>query len=149
MVASPEFGHLEPMLDATRRELDAAGVPDTPEVVLADAGYWHYEQMQRTIDQGIQVLIPPDSSRRQAPRPGWTGGAYDFMRRVLETDRGAALYGQRKLMIEPVFGQTKFNRGMDRLHRRGRAAARTEWRLITATHNLLKLWRHTTAPLAA
>jgi hypothetical protein len=28
---------------------------------------------------------------------------------------------------------------------RGRAAARTEWRLITATHNLLKLWRHTIA----
>jgi hypothetical protein len=52
-------------------------------------------------------------------------------------------------MIEPVFGQTKFNRGMDRLHRRGRAAARTEWRLITATHNLLKLWRHTTGPLTA
>jgi hypothetical protein len=24
-----------------------------------------------------------------------------------------------------------------------------EWRLITATHNLLKLWKHTNAPLAA
>ena len=45
-------------------------------------------------------------------------------------------------MIEPVFGQTKFNRGMSRFHRRGRAAVRTEWRLITATHNLLKLHRH-------
>ena len=52
-------------------------------------------------------------------------------------------------MIEPVFGQTKFNRGIDRFQRRGRAAARTEWRLITATHNLLKLWRHTMAPTPA
>jgi hypothetical protein len=31
---------------------------------------------------------------------------------------------------------------MDRFHRRGRAALRAEWRLITATHNLLKLHSH-------
>jgi integrase len=30
-----------------------------------------------------------------------------------------------------------------------RAAARTEWRLITAIHNLFKLWRHTTTPQPA
>jgi Transposase DDE domain len=39
-------------------------------------------------------------------------------------------------MIEPVFGQMKFNRRIDRFRRRGRAAVRAEWRLITATHNL-------------
>jgi hypothetical protein len=48
-------------------------------------------------------------------------------------------------MIEPVFANTKFNRGIDRFRRRGRAAVRAEWRLITATHNLLKLHRHATA----
>jgi Transposase DDE domain len=48
-------------------------------------------------------------------------------------------------MIEPVFGQTKHNRRIGRFQRRGRAAVRTEWRLITATHNLLKLHRHTLA----
>ena len=42
-----DFGHLEPMLDAAQRELAAAGVNDTPGVLLADAGYWHGEQMQR------------------------------------------------------------------------------------------------------
>jgi hypothetical protein len=42
-----DFGHLEPMLDAAQRELAAAGVNDLPEVLLADAGYWHGEQMQR------------------------------------------------------------------------------------------------------
>ena len=50
-------------------------------------------------------------------------------------------------MIEPVFAQTKFNRGCDRFQRRGRAATRSEWRLITATHTLLKLWRHSSAPI--
>ena len=90
----------------------------------------------------IRVLVPPDSSRREGARPGWDGGLYAFMRRVLASERGGELYRQRQPMIEPVFGQTKFNRGMSRFHRRGRAAVRTEWRLITTTHNLLKLHRH-------
>ena len=76
-----DFGHLEPMLDATQRELAAAGVDDTPEVLLADAGYWHGEQMQRIVDRGIEVLIPPDTSRRRTTRRNWDGGRYDEMRR--------------------------------------------------------------------
>jgi len=64
------------------------------------------------------------------------------MRRVLATDHGSRPYRQRQPMIEPVFAQMKFNRGLDRFRRRGRGAVRTEWRLITATHNLLKLHRH-------
>ena len=136
MVASPDFGHLEPMLGAACSELEVAGVTDAPEVVLADAGYWHHEQMDAIRERGIELLIPPDSSRRTGARPGWEGGDYAAMRERLATDRGAELYGKRQPMIEPVFGQTKFNRRIDRLHRRGRHAARTEWRLITATHNL-------------
>jgi hypothetical protein len=58
------------------------------------------------------------------------------MRRVLQTDRGKELYARRQAMIEPVFAHTKFNRRMDRFQRRGRSAARSKWRLITATHNL-------------
>jgi len=136
-----DFGHLEPMLDAAQSELAAAGVTDTPEVLLADAGYWHGEQMQRIVDRGIQVLIPPDTSRRRTTRRNWDGGHYDFMRRVLATDRGGGLYRRRQPMVEPVFAQMKFNRGLDRFRRRGRGAVRAEWRLITATHNLLKLHR--------
>ena len=145
MTAAPDFGHLEPMLAAARRELDAIDVDDVPAVVLADAGYWHQQQMERAIAGGMQVLIPPDTSKRKTPRPGWTGGYYAFMRRVLATELGGGLYRRRQPMIEPVFGHTKHNRGMGRFHRRGRGAVRAEWRLITATHNLLKLHRHTLA----
>ncbi len=52
-------------------------------------------------------------------------------------------------MIEPIFGHTKHNRKIDRFQRRGRAACRSEWRLITATHNLLKLHRHQIAAAGA
>jgi transposase len=140
-----DFGHLEPMLDAAQHELQVAGVDDAPQVVLADAGYWHGEQMQNIINRGIQVLIPPDTSRRRTTRRNWEGGRYDQMRQVLATERGGELYRKRQPMIEPVFAQMKFNRGLHRFRRRGRGAVRTEWRLITATHNLLKLHRHALA----
>jgi hypothetical protein len=105
-------------------------------------------KMQALAGDGIAVLIPPDARKRKGARPGWDGGLYAFMRRVLATPAGAALYGKRTAMIEPVFADTKFNRKIDRFQRRGRAACRSEWRLITATNNRLKLWRHTTAPAA-
>jgi hypothetical protein len=130
------------LLTAAQTELAAAGVTDTPDVVVADAGYWHLEQMNEITGAGIPVLIPPDSSRRKSARPGWTGGAYDFMRRVLQTERGAELYKQRAQLIEPTFGITKHNRGFVRFHRRGRSAVRTEWRMMATTHNLRRLHQH-------
>ena len=144
--SSADFGQIEPMVNAARRELRAAGVTEVPEVVLADAGYWHRVQMQALAGDGIAVLIPPDANKRKGARPGWDGGLYAFMRRVLATPAGAELYRKRTAMIEPVFGHTKFNRKIDRFQRRDRAACRSEWRLITATHNLLKLHKHTTTP---
>jgi hypothetical protein len=147
-VDSPDFGHLQPMVAAARHELARAGL-EQPGVVLADAGYWHQAQMERLLADGLTVLIPPDAKKRAGTRPGWDGGAYAFMRRVLATDAGGALYAKRQTMIEPVFADTKFNRRIDRFLRRGRSAARSEWRLANAAHNLLKLWRHTTAPATA
>jgi transposase len=90
MTASPDFGHLGPMLAAARRELTAAGISRSLDVVVADSGYWHLEQMNEITGDGIPVLIPPDSSRRanKPKRPGWDGGAYDFMRSVLCTELG-------------------------------------------------------------
>ena len=137
-VDSPDFGHLEPMVRATRRELDALDVGD-PEVVVADAGYWHHRQIEAVVSDGIQVLIPPDAGRRKGARRGWTGGFYDLMRRVLATPAERGLYRHRQITIEPVFGQIKFNRAIRRFQRRGRAAGRSEWRFIAATHNLHKL----------
>ncbi len=141
-VSAADFGQLEPMLDMTLQALDRHGVTDQPEVVLADAGYWHTTQMQAITDRGIEVLAPPDGNMRQGPRPGWEHGPYQQMRDKLSTDRGRELYAQRKITIEPIFGQIKHNRRIDRFMRRGRAAAQSEWRLVTATHNLLKLHSH-------
>ncbi len=144
---SPDFGHLGPMIDATEWQLAKAGISERPEVVLADAGYWHQAQMQQITSRGMQVLVPPDSRNRKGERAGWSGGMYSWMRQMLSREPGKGLYRKRPGMIEPVFADEKFNRGIDRFQRRGEAAALSEWRLVNATHNLLKLHRHRNSPL--
>jgi hypothetical protein len=61
------------------------------------------------------------------------------MRRKLKTERGHKLHKQLKITIERVYGQIKYNRRIDHFMRRGRSAAQSEWRLVAATHNILKL----------
>jgi hypothetical protein len=133
-------GHLEPMLDTTLRHLERQGVTDMPDAVLDDAGYWHSRQIESITARGIEVLIRPDGTMREGKRPGWENGLYGLMRRRLSTDRGRELYAQRKITVEPIYGQIKYNRRIDRFMRRGRAAAQSAWRLVAATHNLLKVW---------
>ena len=147
--SSPDFGNLEPIVAATERELEAAGVNELPGVVVADPGYWHTEQMEGIVSRGMQVLVPPESRLRDGPRRGWQGGYYEFMRRVLASDHAQGIYKKRQATVEPVFGQIKHNRRIDRFQRRGRSAVRSEWRLTAATHNLLKLHTHRTATAAA
>ena len=113
---SPAFGHLGPMVEAAQRELQAAGVTERPGVIVADAGYWHQQQMEHITGQGIPVLVPPDAGKRKGTRPGWEGGPYAFMRAVLETELGKTLYRNSE------YCGWRLARG-----------------LINATHNLLKL----------
>jgi hypothetical protein len=83
-----DFSHLEPMVRAVVAELDRAGIAETPPVAVADAGYWNEQHMDAvTAEHGIQVLIRPDATKREKPRAGWTGGRYDWMLRVLGTER--------------------------------------------------------------
>ncbi len=143
-----DFQQLDPMVRRAEQDLRHAGIAETPGVVLADAGYWSNSHIDALRERGVVPIVAPDSSRDR-PRKTRLGGPYDFMRRVLATDTGASLYAQRQWMVEPVFAQIKSNRRIDRFSPRGRAAAHAEWRLIAATHNLLKLWRHTSAPQPA
>ncbi len=144
---SLDTANLEPMVNTAGEELRSAGISAKPGVVLADAGYWKNDAIEAIVGQGIQTLIAPDADSRKEPRPGRRGGLYDFTRRVLATDWGKQLYLRRQGTVEPVFGQVKSNRGAGLFLRRGRSAVRSEWRLLTTTHNLLKLHQHQLAPI--
>lgn len=149
---SPDGRLLEPMVAAAQDELRALGIEDPPEVVLADGGYWNVPQIEAVVARGSQVLVNPDASTRPVRRADGrrlrdkrVAGLYAHMQRVITSEHGRALYGRRQIMIEPVFAHAKVIRRADRFQRRGIAACRAGWRLIAATHNLLKLWRHAPA----
>jgi predicted XRE-type DNA-binding protein len=59
----------------------------------------------------------------------------------LDTPQGRRTYKKRAASIEPVFAQIKHNRSIRTISRRGLSAADSEWKLICATHNLLKVYR--------
>lgn len=63
------------------------------------------------------------------------------MDRKLRSKAGQAIYALRKTIVEPVFGQIKDARGLDRFRLRGLEKVNGEWSLIATTHNLLKLFR--------
>jgi Transposase DDE domain len=70
------------------------------------------------------------------------------MNQALSSPEGRRLYTQRSWTVEPGFGNIKANLGFTRFSRRGLAAARAEWQLITAAANLLKLQRWHPAAIA-
>lgn len=138
-----DYGQLEPMLAATNQALAAAGINEPLQVVLADAGYWSSPQIAALKDSGIEAIVPTKAANRSTPRKKAPrqGPEAQRIEELLATPDGAALYRKRQQIIEPIFANTKFLRRIDRFQRRGLQACRAEWRLIAATHNLLKLWR--------
>ncbi len=137
-----DFAQLDPMIQAAECELGEAGIKEKPRAVLADAGYWSNNHIDALRERGVTPIVAPDANKRKGPRKTRLGGPYEFMRRVLATETGGELYSKRQWMVEPVFADIKQNRRAGRFKRRGRAAVRSERRLIAATHNLLKLHRH-------
>lgn len=146
-----DYGQLGPMITETAETLVRAGVTESLQVVLADAGYWSSPQIAALGEKGIQTIVPTKADTRSTPRerPAREGPEARRIEALLDTPKGAALYRRRQQIIEPVFANTKFLRRIDRFQRRGLQACRAEWRLIAATHNLLKLWRATRPAIAA
>jgi len=121
----------------------------------ADAGYFSEEAVTSEVLLGTLLLVPPDRQTHSEkpenavePESEKVCGAKTLMRERLNGEEGAALYRMRKAIVEPVFGQVKAVRGLDRFSLRGYANAHGEWLLIAATHNLLKLFRAGTASSA-
>ena len=93
---------------------------------------------------GRQKHPAPEAGASDAPTT-----AKERMAAKVRTPAGKALYARRKVIVEPVCGQSKEARGFRRFLLRGLAKLRGEWRLVCLTHNLLKLWRYASAPSAA
>jgi transposase len=115
-------------------------------VVLADAGYCSGANL--AAPGPTRLIATKKDFLTRAAQPTTSGPAPEglglraAMAHALATPEGRSLYRQRSWTIEPSFGNLKHNMGFSRFARRGRAAARAEWHLVTAAANLLKLFRY-------
>jgi hypothetical protein len=64
------------------------------------------------------------------------------MRQAIDSERGRALYGRRMATVEPVFGNLRANKRLDRFTLRGQAKVNTQWHLYCLVHNIEKLAHH-------
>ncbi|MCT0249542.1 IS1182 family transposase [Synechococcus sp. CS-205] len=139
---APDVEHLVPMLE--RIEASTGTMPAT---FIADAGYWSEANAKACSDRGIDAYIStarqkhgqlPPPSRGPVPKDLDAKGR---MARKLRSKNGRKVYARRKAIVEPVFGQTKENRGLRRFLLRGLEKVNGEWSLMGTGHNLLKLFR--------
>ncbi len=66
----------------------------------------------------------------------------DRMKRAIDSERGRALYGGRFATVEPVFGNLRHNKRLNRFTLRGRKKVDTQWKLYCLVHNIEKLAHH-------
>jgi hypothetical protein len=150
----------EPMAQATRATLAQAGL-ERPKDASGDA-----QAIPATLDNGddraaavearetlgFDPSIATERQRHQGPQteaPETPATGQERMAAKGRTPAGKALYARRKVIVEPVCGQSKEARGFRRFVLRGLDAIRGAWRLIGLTHHLLKIWRYGSAQSAA
>ena len=119
-------GQLIPMVDSVR---DAFG--ETPEQVLADAGYCNEPDLQALKERDIDGYVA-------LGREGGTAAAVDAdehpakarMAEKLESDEGRRRYARRKWMAEAPVGWVKEVMGFRRFSFRGLDKVEAEWSLV-------------------
>jgi transposase len=125
----------------------AKNLKQEPEKVSADTGYFSEANVTDESVTGIDLYIATGRDKHGDPTETTIGDAHagatprDQMRRKLSNNAGRAVYKMRKAIVEPVFGQIKERRGFRRFSLRGKQNVGSEWRLVCAVSNLLKLFR--------
>jgi len=124
-----------------------------PKRFLGDAGFFSEEAVQSSELADTELFVPPARDKKYKELPALVGriptniSVSDRMKRKLRTTSGRAIYGIRKGLVEPVFGQIKSCMKFSEFTVRGLVKAQQEWSFMCALHNLLKICRH--APKAA
>jgi transposase len=77
---------------------------------------------------------------KDAPTP--TNPYTAEMRRRIDSPEGRSLYGQRFATVEPVFGNLRHNKRLNRFTLRGKDKVNAQWQLFCLVHNIEKLSHH-------
>lgn len=68
--------------------------------------------------------------------------ASDRMKQAIDSERGRQLYGGRFATVEPVFGNLRHNKRLNRFTLRGQKKVDGQWKLFCLVHNIEKLAHH-------
>jgi transposase len=122
-------------------------LPRKPRVFSADAGYASKDNIiylkRRKIDAYIACGREKHGLRDDPPPRGRMPKGLtpqDRMRRKVRTLKGRRLYARRKAIVEPPIGQIKHALGFRQFSLRGHPKVQAEWFLVSAVHNLRKLF---------
>jgi hypothetical protein len=66
----------------------------------------------------------------------------ELMKQAIDSERGRALYGGRFATVEPVFGNLRHNKRLNRFTLRGQTKVDGQWKLYCLVHNIEKLAHH-------
>lgn len=134
---------LLPLVDAVEQRCG-----ERPQKVSADSGFFKLKTLVELARRGIDVYVPDSVQARELNLGTRVRGAapvrhaeHHRMRRKLRDPAGAAVYRQRKAIVEPVFGVLKEQRGMRQFRRRGLEKVAVEFALAATAFNLTRLWR--------
>lgn len=134
---------LVPLVEAVERECG-----QVPEKVSADASFFSIEAIQEIERRGVDAYVPDPNlgSELKGGRKARGVGnrrlhnqSQKNMRTKLRTIEGKQIYSQRKVLVEPVFGTLKEQRGLRRFRRRGLSAVAVEFTLAAIAYNLTRL----------
>jgi len=140
----PDTPHVKEMMRQTE-----ANTGRRPKRACLDAGYFSEGNVRFLEEEGIDAYVATGRLKHsESAKPNTVprgriphdATVKDRMRRKLKTKKGHEVYARRKAIVEPPFGQIK-NRGFRQFSMRGLEKAKAEWKLVCATHNLLKLFR--------
>jgi len=98
-------------------------------------------------DQRAKCLRTPEKTKaRQVMffrgKADKTLNASDRMKQAIDSERGRQLYGRRFATVEPVFGNIRHNKQLNRFTLRGRKKVDGQWKLFCLVHNIEKLAHH-------
>jgi transposase len=176
--SAADYNQLDPMMQELFSVAEQTGISLTNIQILADAGYWSYQNYLVMVNHPFQFLCSTCHERhvfliRGSPRTlldinDICSGNYHscqavlaacgdwcfrnllsdneiptpavITRKIMETRMEPfsmkRKYSRRKIIIEPVFGWIKENRGIRKFQRRGTIQCDNEWKLICITQNI-------------
>jgi transposase len=136
---------LLPLVDQTIRQCRGK-----PQRVSADTGFFSLPNLHGLQEREIDGYVPDPNLSYELKGKGRARGIgrskhlrdpeHRRMRRKLRDPAGRQIYGQRKAIVEPVFGVLKQQRGLRQFRLRGLHRVGIEFTLAAIAYNLSRLY---------